>query len=113
MKRLYEIILEALLAGLPLALQVYRKTGNLISAALAFLLAIFIVDRFLINPVRAWENLSLFINPFAISIGTFVTALIYLNYTGTAFGAAKWQALGLSLISMVFGFIFLRYWSAA
>lgn len=111
MNRKYQLLLEALLTGLPLGFQVHRKTGNLTSSALAFFLTVFMVDRFLLNPVRAWENMALFINPFAISIGSFITSLVYLNYTGTVFAAAKWQAFGISLISMVIGFFLLRIWN--
>lgn len=111
MNRIYQILLETLLTGLPLAFQVYRKTGNLTSSTLTLLLTVFLVDRFLLNPVRAWENLALFINPFALSTGGFVTSLVYLNYTGTAFAAAKWQAFGISLLALFLGFMLTRFWS--
>lgn len=111
MKRMYELVIEIFLTGLPVGYQVYRRTQNLTSAVLAFGLTMILVDRFLLNPARAWDNLALLINPFAAGIGSFVIALVYLNYTGTVFAAAKWQALGISLISIVLSFFLLRFWS--
>ncbi len=101
---------EILLTALPLGYHVHRKTGSLLTATLTFGITLFIIDSFLISPVKAWDNLALFLNPFMVSTGTFITSLIYINYTGTALAAAKWQALGLSFITLVFGFMFLRTW---
>ncbi len=101
---------EILLTALPLGFHVHRKTGSLLTATLTFCITLFVIDSFLISPVKAWDNLSMFFNPFILSTGAFTTSLIYLNYTGIALAAAKWQALGISFITMVFGFMFLRMW---
>lgn len=113
MSKKYILAGEILLIALPLSYHVHQKTENLATATLTFLFASLLINLFLVDPVKTWEKLALFLNPFALSLGTFITSLIYLNYTGTSFAAAKWQAFGISLISMVVGFIMLRYWSVA
>lgn len=104
------LMAEILLTSVPLSYHVHTKTGNLLTASLTFILTSFLIIKFLNSPVKTWESMSLFLNPFIISAGTFVSSLIYLNYTGTALAAAKWQALGLSFITMVLGFMFMRAW---
>lgn len=113
MSKKYILAGEILLTALPLSYHLYQKTGNLVTTTLTFAFASLLVKLFLVDPAKTWDNLALVLNPFALSAGTFITALIYLNYTGISFTSAKWQAFGISLVSLVIGFIMLRYWSAA
>lgn len=104
------LIAELLLIAVPLSYHVYTKTGNITTAVLTFGLTTAVIMNFFVSPAKTWDSMALFLNPFVIAITGFTLSLIYLNYTGTAFVSAKWQALGLSLISLVLGFMITRYW---